>query len=321
MTTFLTFTPHYCNLKYAEAVCDRIFYMKRFGIPKSIPIISNVGSGFINSLRIPKDDVYLCEGPSELYPFLRGKPTGSKIITFMKESTLFNFPNINNKKRQFIIKLLSMSDAFITDTKYYMKLTKKYFDVPVFVHPPFCAQPFLHVKPDIYSKKLLFIAEKDKKKGLKQLGDAFKILNEDKEWELFVVGRSGRLIREKIPGVHVEGYVKNLETYMEKCSIYVHPAQFDVFGVSVLEAMSAGVIPVVSKNAGVSEYISKQFPNLIINSIEPEVIANKIMEVHEYDRNKKLGISKRCKKFVRNGFMEKQNVGQFKKIFSEIDKL
>jgi glycosyltransferase involved in cell wall biosynthesis len=315
MTTYVTSDDpraHRVNLKYGEAVSDRIFRLKKSG---SLPIISNIISGIRNS--VPEDNVYLCEGPSELYPFLlKGKPKGSKIIAFMKEATLYDLPRMQKQKQKFILKLLSLVDAFITDTNYYKDLTKNRFKVPVFVHTPFCSQPFFGVEPDLNAKKILFIAGKDENKGLRELIEAFKLLRkDDTEWELFVVGKAGSLVKEKAEGLHIEGYVKSLKPYMEKCSMYVHPASFDVFGITILEAMSAGLIPIVSKGAGVSETLIKGgFRGLVIENNEPTTIARRVKQVSNYSGEKKRALSRSLRSYAKK-FSEGKNVPQFKKVF------
>ncbi len=324
MVTFLTYKPHYCNLRYGQSVSDKIFYMKTFGISRKIPVFSNLVLSYLNSMLLPKDSIYLCEGPAELYPFLKGKPKNSKIITFMKESTLYDIDtgSIGKWKKEFLLRLFSLSDVYITDTQYYANLIRKYLDKPVFVHPPFCAQEFFDIKNDLNAKKLLFIAEKDKKKGLVELIQAFKILrSEDASWELFVVGRISSLVKEHVDGLHVEGYVENMQPYMKKCSIYVHPTKFDVFGVSVLEAMSAGLLPIVSSGTGISEYLkSSGLSEFVSKSNDPKEIAMKIKTVFNLSDKRKVELSRKCRSFAQN-FRERKNVLQFKKIFREAENL
>jgi glycosyltransferase involved in cell wall biosynthesis len=295
-----------------------MFYMKTFGLPRNIPVMSNLCLGAMNSLRIPKDDVYFCEGPAELFPFLHGRPKGSKIIALMNEATIYEMDWMNDKKRKFLLRLFSLVDVFVTATEYYAQLTEQYTEKPVFVHPPFCAQPFFDVDANINGNKLMFIAEKDRKKGLEELVKAVQLLpHKEANWELYAVGRSGNQIKHKVGRVHLEGYVKSLRPYMKRCSIYIHPASFDVFGVSALEAMSAGMLPIITRSSGISEYMPQNLSNVLIENNRPETIAAKIIETKNYSSARKRTISMRCRKFVKNGFTEKENVSQFRKIFAE----
>lgn len=324
MATFIAHKPHYCNKKYAEAVCNKTFVLHGHGMPRDIPIVSNVAIGMINALKLPKDRIYLCNGIAELYPFLFNKPKDATVICFLKESTIYKMRKMNKQKEGFLFKLLSKADIFFTDTYAYRDMARNYIiDKPIHVHPPFAAQTFFKNKPRLDSKNILFIAEKDKNKGLWELIQAFRVLYEkDHQWRLYVIGRCGEMVKKdthgSLDGIYFEGYVPNLESYMKQCSIYVHPSIFDVFGVSVLEAMSAGIIPLVSKNAGASEVLERNgFGELILENTYPFNIAAEIAKINNYTMKKKLLLSKKCKDFVKKNYTETNNVRKFKKMFKE----
>ncbi len=317
MTTFVTINPHYCDLKYGEAVADRIFYMKTFGIPRRIPVFSNLFLGYLNSFLLPKDSLYFCEGPTELYPMYYKKPN-ARIIATLKDNTLFNMQFMPPAKKKFLIKLLSICDAFIVDTKYMKSLAKKYFDTETKIHPPFCAQPFFDVRPNLESKNILFIGDANKQKGFIELAETMKYTP---DWNLYLVGTCSHIMRKfgVSNNVHIEDYQKDLGPYFNKCSFYVHPASFDVFGVTVLEAMSTGIIPIVTRMTGASEMLIKNgLKDLVIGNNKPETIKEKLESVYNWGYRKKLSVSNKCKEIVRKNYTEEVNVERFKKIFQSL---
>ena len=324
MTTFITFkssidkTPHYCDRKYGEAVADRFYYMKDWGFLRFVPFWSLL-RGFVNSFSVPEDDVYLCNGVAELFPVYY-KTKRSDIITLVKEQIFWDLPQMSESRRKFILKVLSINKGFITDTERLRAMIKKYCNIKVEVCSPFCAQPFLENRPQINAKSIVFVGAHSPNKGYGQLLEAFKIIKKtDTEWELYMIGSCARNITEQIDGVHVLGYVRDIRPYMSKCSIYVHPAYFEPFGITVLEAMSGGVIPIVTKATGSSEVLEKNsLPFLIVEDNKPETLAQKIVEVYNYSTAKKKKISAKCKSIVKKGYLEEKGVKQFRRAFDII---
>lgn len=65
----------------------------------------------------------------------------------------------------------------------------------------------------------------------------------------------------------VSGYVKikpnvkldRLYSLMKKSKVYFHPLQGEPFGISVVEAMSAGLVPVVPDTGGLTEFVPRRY--------------------------------------------------------------
>jgi glycosyltransferase involved in cell wall biosynthesis len=321
MTTHVTYRPHYDDRKYGEYVSDKIYHMKLFGIPRGIPVFSNTIIGRLNSFFLPDDTTYLCNGAFELYPVYYRRPK-STIVTMMKELTFWRFNTLEKYKQNFIIKLFSVNKGVITDTFAMKSLIEKHIDTHIEVVNPFCAQPFLKNKPDLNSKKIIFIGSfESPNKGYRELLEAFRLLREkDDEWELYMVGKRGTdFVKDRMPGLHITNFVSSLKPYLSKCSIYVHPAQFEPFGITVLEAMSAGIMPIVTKSTGASEVLEGNgLQSLVVGDNSPKSLKDKIEEVHNYSIAKKTAISKKSKKIVKNSYLEKDGVEVFKKAFNRI---
>lgn len=324
MTTFITFkssidkTPHYCDRKYGEAVADRFYYMKDWRFLRFVPFWSLL-RGFMNSFSVPEDDVYLCNGVAELYPVYY-KTKRSDIITLVKEQIFWDLPQMSESRRKFMLKVLSINKGFITDTERLRAMIKKYCNIKIEVCSPFCAQPFLENKPQINAKSIIFVGAHSPNKGYNQLLEAFKIIKKiDTEWELYMIGSCAKNITEQIDGMHVLGYVRDIRPYMSKCSIYVHPAYFEPFGITALEAMSAGLIPIVTRNTGMSEVLEQNnLSKLITPNNNPDLLVKKILEVNELETNKKKNISNKCKKIIKKEYLEKTGVKKFKQSFEHI---
>lgn len=107
--------------------------------------------------------------------------------------------------------------------------------------------------------KIVFIGNVTEKKGFHFFEKIAKELGYDK-FEFHVIGKyeeNDPLIFRNKDKMKFYGYVTHDEV-MRLCSIMdfiIFPSLSDGYGFSVLEAMSKGVIPIVSKNAGISDLI------------------------------------------------------------------
>ena len=166
------------------------------------------------------------------------------------------------------------------------------------------------------SKNIVFVGAHSPNKGYDRLIEAFKLLE---GYNLYMIGSCAEKITDKLPGLHVFGYVPSLKPYLSRCSIYVHPAYFESFGISVLEAMSAGLIPIVTKQTGVSEVLVKNgLSSLVVPGNKPEMLAKKIADVQNYSLDKKKSISAKCRKIVRDDFLEERGIQKFREAFTKL---
>jgi glycosyltransferase involved in cell wall biosynthesis len=58
---------------------------------------------------------------------------------------------------------------------------------------------------------------------------------------------------------HINASFEDLIDLMKKSKIFFHPGEGEHFGMSIVEAMSAGLIPVVPAIDGQSEFVPKQY--------------------------------------------------------------
>ncbi len=59
--------------------------------------------------------------------------------------------------------------------------------------------------------------------------------------------------------LEIDASLENLILLMKKCKVYFHPRSGEHFGMSIVEAMSAGLIPVVSNNGGQTEFVPLKY--------------------------------------------------------------
>ena len=136
--------------------------------------------------------------------------------------------------------------------------------------------PKKHLK---LNKNILFIGNEAKEKGFNKLIESMRYL---KDFNLYLVGTCYKSIVEDVPkNIFVEGKVKSLRKYFERCSFYVHPADFDPCPVVVWEAMLSGLITLISRDTGQYEiFIKEGLSKFILQSTEPIEISRKIRQIY-----------------------------------------
>lgn len=68
--------------------------------------------------------------------------------------------------------------------------------------------------------------------------------------------------------------------YYNEADIYIHPADKEGFGITVAEAMSAGLPVVVSDRGGVPELVVNMEDGIIVDAYDPNEWANAIINLH-----------------------------------------
>jgi len=145
-----------------------------------------------------------------------------------------------------------------------------------------------------FSKKiqLLFLARMEKEKGIFELIDAFKKLQQDfKNIELILAGDGTAYSDVKeyvadLKGIRLVGYVegKEKENLFKKSDIYCLPSYSEGLPVSILEAMAFG-LPVVTTRVGrLKDFFIEDkmgYTSKIKDSIDLEKVLRKLLANHD----------------------------------------
>jgi len=183
---------------------------------------------------------------------------------------------------------LETYSLFLSNSDFTKKWTKKYWQKDsVVMYPPVDVTEF---KPGRVKKNMIlnvgrfFVGGHSKRQDV--LIDTFKKLHDSgknmKGWELHLVGGIAggwehseyvKNLKEKAKGYpiffHFFADFKTLKYLYSSAKIYWHatgygqsalrnPASFEHFGISVVEAMSAGCIPIVFRGGGLVETVDKE---------------------------------------------------------------
>ena len=83
--------------------------------------------------------------------------------------------------------------------------------------------------------------------------------------------------------VHLVGYVpdEKIKSFYQQARVFVLPSTFEPFGMTALEAIACGTPAIVSKFAGVSEFLSDHTDSIVTNPTDTEKFASAILEILE----------------------------------------
>lgn len=116
--------------------------------------------------------------------------------------------------------------------------------------------------------------------------------------------------------VKLLGSISNVAAYYSACDIYVSSSKWEGFGLVVAEAMSCQRLVVATNAGGVAEVVGDM--NYIVPVSDPRSLAKKINEVMEYDKETKMEIMLRNRKFVSKMFSIDIIVDEWMKLYASI---
>lgn len=292
-------------------------------------------------------DIFLSEG-LHVPPFLMKKmgllKRSQKIVALLANESLYflktrKYPSSAHK---LLSKLLRGYDALICIGEFQYELARELLtDVPNkpdIYYVPSSIAPALRVRiegvnPNLTGDKIVFIGSGPAEwrawyKGLDILLESISlVISRGKFVQLNVVGNwNEQYINEmikKYPNLinHVKflGFVSNLREVLEDAALYVHPARGEAFGISILEAMYAGVPCLVSQWTGAKEAVAQVSPDYV-SSLDVETIADKVINYFELPLEAKKKLSEKSK-VVADSFHESVACEKFQKVMSEINYL
>jgi glycosyltransferase involved in cell wall biosynthesis len=293
--------PHPAHQGFAATIdADLIGLSEHYLNQLEGTIVGEVSKG----ISLPEYDVYIAEGTRSLYGALSKQPISDSILLYLAADHLpyellskkYDSPSqINSMISSHGIWALKRLfrhyiDGAITISPFIRQHLKSILgeNIPIRIVSPYIQDDLYHqllsLEPDLQGTTAVQIGANSYYKGQDLLISAWEdVIQEYPEAELRLVGTGNPKEFERVPGVSVLGYVENIVSELERSSLYVQPSRADGFGVSVVEAMLAGVPPVVTSTTG-SSHVVKEIEHNLIAEPEPVDLAATIIKY--FDRSK-----------------------------------
>lgn len=315
--------PHPFHGLLAEAVgADFVFvdYKMRWHDRDSSKFYRYLSQAVCGALLPSQYDIVISEGPHSVPIIARmtrlfgAKPTA---VALMDNETFYFLKTGYYSPRTAAIlkKVLSRFDALVCVGEYQYNLANELLNtnikkdcVKLFkIHSSLKTErinKFVKISPEILGNNLLFIGNgpsgwRAYYKGLDVLIESLELIIKQKpEISLTIVGEwdetyINELLSPRPELKHVvnfAGKTTDLEPFLKTSSLYVHPARGEAFGISIIEAMAAGLPCIVSNETGAKEAVV-QVSNEWVVDVDPRKLADKILDFYELPDDEKKRLS------------------------------
>lgn len=301
--------------KYND-ICDQVIFSYNNG-----EVLENAKrlSNYISN----KPGIVMTNHPIELISLHRFRRNNKTIIHVCHDELYLKFA----KDFEFLI------DVFIAhNICFYHELRKIMPDnrrKDIYYLPYGVTVPDLTRKPNTSDPlKIAFIARLDKKKGIFDLPQINDILSKDDievEWRVIGSGpekdKLRNLLKDK-PNFSFYSPDTTNEVLMlaSQCDVFILPSYLDGLPVALLEAMSVGLVPVISRfNEGIDAVVEKS-DGFIVAVGDNKAFAEKIKFLH-FNRNVLETLSVASKNKVRNKYEIKSKVQGYYQLFKQFKEL
>jgi len=281
--------PHPAHLGFAEAVGADLVDYHRLDVG---PLDGTVAEDALAGLTYPEYDVYIVEGSRPLYAALaRRFARGGTLVYLAADHGLYELGSSDFEGDSAAKSLLGRFgrpaaravsrrgiDSVIAVSDFVAEFTRPFVgpETPIRIAHPF-VQPETYdalggVDPDLDANVAVTVARPWRYKGVDLLVDAWPdVRSEFPDAELHVVGKGHPETYAETPGVRVRGFVEDLADAFAPASLFVQPSRVDAFPVSTLEAMRAGVPPLVTRTAGTRSEARAIDDSLVVDATAAEL--------------------------------------------------
>lgn len=188
-------------------------------------------------------------------------------------------------------------------------------------------EKFAKTKPDFKNKNLLFIGRLSKNKRIDNLIKIMRFL--PKKQKLFIIGEDWEHIRGELEKLSkqlgIEKQVvfcgrlseKDLLEKMEKCLFFASASEYEGFGISAIEAMAAGLIPILNNIPSFNSFVENEKNGFIIDFSNIENAQKKINEICKAKNIELKKISEKARKKAME-FAWKNKINEFRKLLEKV---
>ncbi len=254
------------------------------------------------------------------------------------ETMYFLYSNWYSKLVKKIISyVLNKYDILIFEGKMANDLAKKNNIIKPKAYVSFLGVPkermhkLLSIKPNFNNKNIVFLSSgpggwRTWYKGLDIMIEAYALAFETvNDMTFTIIGDWDYEVQDSLlskytyeikNSIHFVGYVNNIEDFLSNGSLYLHTSRGDAFPTVVLEAIYAGLIPIVSEWTGSKEILIDDFKDLIVE-LDIIKISKKIIWFMNLSTEKKEIMSTKLRQ-IGQKYTEENAISHYKSIFNDI---
>jgi alpha-1,3-mannosyltransferase len=223
--------------------------------------------------------------------------------------------------------LLRESNKTIAISEHDKNLFSKINNNVVIIPVPIDINKFPFKKRKKNNFKLLYIGRISRNKRIDYLIDVIKYISKKQPGaELYIAGEDWEGLRkyleEKVKILGLEENVKflgkiseaELKKYIDISTFFVSASEYESFGISAIEAMSAGLIPILNNIESFRYFVKSKENGFIVDYKRPEEVANIIIKIDNKSLQK---LSEKARKRVYE-FTRENVTKQIEKLYLDI---
>jgi len=303
-------SPHPSHQGFADALDADWYGLNDFPVAQ---VSDSIHSEVINGLLVDEYDVYIAEGTRSLYGTLASRLIyDSTIVYLAADQSLYELQYRESDGQSPVNALISehgmpalewifnkFIDGTIANSNFTAEYTRNIINTPLRVAQPYIQPGLYHqlgaTDPNLEKDIAVTVGAYEWYKGQDLLPEVWsRVRDEHSSAELYLVGSGYPQRLGDEPGVNVCGYVDDLVEVMASASLYVHPARAESFGVSVVEALRAGLPAVVTSTTGSKSAVRNVEENMIVDC-SPESIATEIINYFDRTVEQRQHLSKKAR--------------------------
>lgn len=297
-----------------------------------VPLFNIIRTSF-TFYKYGKEDNFLCEGFAGLYfsAILKIFRPNIKIIYHDADPLFYYLFNGNYQgiKKKYLLWFLNKVDYIITDSKlskYYANKIMGNLKKRIIVVYPFVNVKKFNFKPNLKSKKIVYVGRFSHEKNLLMLLRVFKrLIRFDPDFELVLIGmgKDEKLIKHFIltnklfTKIKIVPWVRDVAPHLKNALIGYNVSLYEPFGCIGLEYALSGVLPLLGTFNGNKEILDVD--QIICNPKNEDEIYDKIINYMKMSKDRKLKLLKRLReKSLR--LNKKNQINSFRKAFNYLIK-
>ena len=291
--------------------------------------ITNPFNALWQGITTPVHNYYFVESAMSMLLPITKRFLGNKITIIFRgndglfgEKTTAYLRTRNPIKKWFLLFLIKHMNGISGEAKMQEKEAQQWTKVPFEVCESYIENKEVleEIKPKLTTKTFLFIGEYRPPydhKNIEYLVEVFKHLPKDK---LIIIGKKTKQLQKKAAeNIYIQDYVDAKEQYYEDATYYIHLPKYEAGPITLLEAMTAGLIPITNDHAGHHTIVKKVHEKLIIDADATAAEAAKmIQEIEKIPLKEKEKISKIFKKLGRSHYGKEEMTEKFKKTWQRL---
>lgn len=327
-------SPHPAHAGFAEAIDADVVGLDSITVRD---FHTSILGEVINGLLLDEYDIIIAEGTRVLYGIFANQLLRDTTLIYLGcDQALYKLisddytidSGINSVIKNHGVSILKrLFEAYVDGAIVISRFTESYVseflspDTPVGLSAPYI-QPEVYeelgnVDPALETKTAVTVGASSRYKGVDLLVDAWPAVREKHpESKLKIVGNGHPKKYEQTEGVEVLGFVDSLSDVHNQASLYVQPSRVDGFAVTVVEAMRAGLPPIVTSTTG-SKVEVKKIDESLVSAPNCEDLATTIIRYFDLKSDDKIFISTNAR-IISKKYKSKIKKASFREAYNSV---